>query len=378
MGGNGAGKSTLMKIIAGVETPDGGELSVEGQSYARLTPVQAHRLGIYLVPQEPLLFPNLTVRENILFRLPRDRDREKRLAEKLSSCSASSTSTPPPAPGSGGSADGGDPARINAQRRDPDPRRAHGLPHAGRNRTAVSSDPRPAGARRRDRFISHKLPEIRMLSSHVSVMRDGAVVLSGEAAQFDDNALIAAMTPVSREKSLSDTQSCGWRCRAIVAPSRRTFRCCGWRILPGKGLSISALRSTPGRSSAGRVGRLRAHRVCRNALWPAACARGRVWLENQDITAAPVSSRLDKGTVYLPEDRQVSGLFLDAAIRWNTVALNEPSLWQQRKESPRWWSAITGRWGSSSTMRIKPCARSPAATSRRCCWHAVWRPTRYC
>ncbi len=45
-----------------------------------------------------------------------------------------------------------------------------------------------------------------MLSSHVSVMRDGAVVLSGETAQFDDSALIAAMTPVSREKSLSDTQ----------------------------------------------------------------------------------------------------------------------------------------------------------------------------
>ena len=61
---------------------------------------------------------------------------------------------------------------------------------------------------------------------------------------------------------------------------------------------------------------------------------GREWLESQEITADPVSSRLQKGLVYLPEDRQVSGLFLDAPIRWNTVALNEPSLWLPGKREP--------------------------------------------
>lgn len=207
MGGNGAGKSTLMKIIAGVETPDEGELSVEGQSYARLTPVLAHRLGIYLVPQEPLLFPNLTVRENILFRLPRERGLEKRLAEKLEQLQC----------------------RLNLDAAAStlevaDQQMVEILRGLMRNaRILILDEPTasltPGETERLFRqiralqalgvgivFISHKLPEIRMLSSHVSVMRDGAVVLSGETAQFDDNALIAAMTPVSREKSLSDTQ----------------------------------------------------------------------------------------------------------------------------------------------------------------------------
>lgn len=58
---------------------------------------------------------------------------------------------------------------------------------------------------------------------------------------------------------------------------------------------------------------------------------GRIWLENREISNDSTRARLASGLVYLPEDRRVSGLFLDAPVRWNTVMFNQPSWWQQGK-----------------------------------------------
>ncbi|RYD18245.1 MAG: sugar ABC transporter ATP-binding protein [Verrucomicrobiaceae bacterium] len=69
LGENGAGKSTLIKVITGAHQPDGGTLLVEGAEVSHLTPSKARELGIACIYQQPALFPDLTVAENIGLRL---------------------------------------------------------------------------------------------------------------------------------------------------------------------------------------------------------------------------------------------------------------------------------------------------------------------
>ena len=65
VGENGAGKSTLVKILAGVYQPDSGTLAIDGQPVVLSGPTAARDAGISIIYQEPTLFPDLTVAENI-------------------------------------------------------------------------------------------------------------------------------------------------------------------------------------------------------------------------------------------------------------------------------------------------------------------------
>ena len=65
VGENGAGKSTVVKILAGVHQPDEGELLIEGRPTVLTGPAAAQAAGIAVIYQEPTLFPDLAVAENI-------------------------------------------------------------------------------------------------------------------------------------------------------------------------------------------------------------------------------------------------------------------------------------------------------------------------
>ncbi|HAM27318.1 MAG TPA: D-xylose ABC transporter ATP-binding protein, partial [Microbacteriaceae bacterium] len=74
VGENGAGKSTLVKIIAGLYQRDRGEFFLRGELVDFTTTAQAKAAGIAVIYQEPTLFPDLSVTENIFMgRQPKDR-----------------------------------------------------------------------------------------------------------------------------------------------------------------------------------------------------------------------------------------------------------------------------------------------------------------
>jgi ABC-type sugar transport system ATPase subunit len=66
LGENGAGKSTAAKILCGLESPDAGQVLIDGRPVTIAGPRAAHALGIYLIPQELAFVPDLTVAENIM------------------------------------------------------------------------------------------------------------------------------------------------------------------------------------------------------------------------------------------------------------------------------------------------------------------------
>ncbi len=66
VGENGAGKSTLMKVLTGFIAKSGGEISCHGQEVRLASPREALRLGIGMLYQEPLDFPQLSVLDNFM------------------------------------------------------------------------------------------------------------------------------------------------------------------------------------------------------------------------------------------------------------------------------------------------------------------------
>src|SRR5919206_332447 len=202
VGENGAGKSTLVKILAGVHRPDAGRLLLDGEEAIFDNAKQSQAAGIAIIFQEPTLFPDLSVAENIFVGvqpLKRFRRIDHRRMRR-------------------------DAAAVFEQlgvRLDPD-RLARGLSIADQQlveiakalttnaRVIVMDEPTAAltstegerlfriveALRARNNavlFVSHRLEEIFAVCRRVTVMRDGRHVLTKPIGELTVQSIIRAM-----------------------------------------------------------------------------------------------------------------------------------------------------------------------------------------
>ena len=326
LGENGAGKSTLIKVITGAHQPDSGSLVLNGKPIANLTPAAAHNLGIACIYQQPAVFPDLTVAENIALRLEpasalrkinwRERhDRATQLLQRIGAnilpdAEVRSLSMPEQqlveiacAIGAG--------ARIVIM----DEPTASLTQKETHLLFAIVRDLRQSGVG--IIYISHRLEEIFQLADRVTVLRDGESVGTNKVDDLNETELIKMM--VGREVS------------AIYPPAESAP---GDVVLALKNLSCAAagvhdvsleIRAGEILGLSGLVGAGRTE-LARTLFGLTPADHGEIILNGQPVTISSPQEAVAHGIAYVPEDRRRHGVILPMPIAHNVTMAIHPRI----------------------------------------------------
>ncbi|HET9597925.1 MAG TPA: sugar ABC transporter ATP-binding protein [Anaeromyxobacteraceae bacterium] len=320
VGENGAGKSTLMNLIAGVHQPDAGALLLEGAPVRFRSPHDALSRGIGFVHQEMALCQHVSVAENV-FMAQVDGGRSLIDFRELQARAAGLL------------------AQFGAH---VDPRSKVGdlsvsqqqvveIVKALSMRCKVIIFDEPTASLNEQEaarlfeivtqlrarglcvlYISHRLVEIFRICDEVSVLRDGKLVGTGPVAEVTQRGLVERM--VGRE--LAD-----------IYPAKATRR--GAPVLEVDGLSSGKLfagvsftaRAGEIVGFAGLVGSGRTE-VARTVCGLCRRTAGTVRVQGQPLDARSYRDAIDRGVVYLTEDRKTEGLFLEMSLASNVSVMD--------------------------------------------------------
>lgn len=315
VGENGAGKSTLVKILAGVHQPDGGSLALNGRAVVIRDPAAARALGIAVVHQEPSLFPDLTLAENVfLGAMPRGRLGEiswgeaRRRAEALFRQLDVRLDVTSPVRGMSMA----DQQLIEIAKALSIDASVLILDEPTASLSAHEVERLFAIIRRlRDRgvailFVSHRLEEVFALCDVATVFRDGRSVATAPIRELTTADLIRHM--VGRAVTLfpKATASIGEVLLEVRGLSRvGEFRDVSFQVRSGEILGFAGLVG---------AGRTEIARVLFGIAQPSS---GEIRLGGRPIRFGAPSNALRAGIAYVPEDRHQNGLVLDFSITDN-------------------------------------------------------------
>ncbi len=317
IGGNGAGKSTLMKIIMGIYSHDSGQLSMDGEAVALNRPSDALARGIYMVPQEPLLFPNMNVEENITIGFSRNKaELHKELVDTM--------------------ADIGwdlDLSRKASSLSIAEQQLVELLRGILRHAKLLILD-EPTSALTFDEvkslfkvvrdlrekgigiiYITHRLAEVFDIATHVAIMRDGSITIQGPVANFTREDLVKGLLPPD---AADRTQAKGNSVSNVDYSAQPVLEL---KDFSGYGFSSIDLKVWPGEilGVAGVVGAGRTE-MATTIFGMDKVLGGKAFLNGKDITGKKTRQVIAAGLNYVPEDRHLNGLFKICDVSANTTS----------------------------------------------------------
>lgn len=324
LGENGAGKSTLVKVVTGAHQADGGVMEVCGEEVSHLTPAGARELGIACVYQQPALFPDLSVAENISLRLEKpgifsrvkwkaQRARAAELLEKIGAeispeAEVRSLSMPEQqfveiacALASG--------ARIVIM----DEPTASLTQKEQHLLFKVVRDLRESGVG--VVYISHRLEEIFALADRVTVLRDGESVGTNAVDDLTEAQMIRLM--VGREVSSIYPPAEGEAGEVVL--SVKNLGCVAGGV-SGVDLEVRAgeIVGLAGLVGAGRT------ELARVVFGITPADVGEVFLNGKKVVIRSPREAIAHGIAYVPEDRRRHGVVLEMPVSENiTMASHE-------------------------------------------------------
>ena len=322
VGENGAGKSTVVKCLYGLHTPTEGTIEVSGKKVEFYSPKDAEIKGIFFIPQELDLFPELTIIENLFIGKKINRNwwggfdwksMEKKANDIFSNLGVSFDLYMPLKLLSAANAKLVEIARalINeakviimdeptAALTDKEVKRIFSIIRNLKQKKVSFI------------YISHRLEEIFEIADTITVLRDGELIITDNKKNFNKEKLVQNMVgrPLNQlffrrshgiENKILEIKnlSCG-----------NLFHDINLELYKGEIVGLAGLIGA-GRSE-----------LAQTIFGLRKSTSGEIFINNSKVNINSVNDATSYGIAYLPEERRSQGLILPFPITWNTTFSN--------------------------------------------------------
>lgn len=351
-GENGSGKSTLIKIISGFYQADSGTVTINGESYTRITPLESIQAGIAVIYQDLSVFPNLTVAENIALSSAISDKRKVVNWKEIRRIAKEAIEV----------------LNINLKLDD----YLEELPIADRQLVAICRaithkaqliimDEATTALTEKEvntlfevikklqadgisiLFVSHKINEVFAISENYTIIRDGKNVFTGSAREINQKEFIQHMTGRVISEDSFVPENIDYSIPALKVEDLslgKGFTDVSFEVYPGEILGIT-----------GPLGSGRAE-VAKTIFGLFKPTSGQILINGvrQKIKAPYVARK--KNIAYVPEDRVSEALFLPQAIRKNLAVSSINKMVKGLFVDESKLTEGTSRWEKELSIRL--------------------------